>query len=35
LKQQQRKLQNMMDQYDDYELTANFDGVITEMDIQV
>jgi hypothetical protein len=35
LKQQQRKLQNMMDQYDDYQLTANFDGVITEMDIQV
>ena len=35
LKQQQRKLQNMMDQYDDYELTANFDWVITEMDIQV
>ena len=35
LKQLQRKLQNMMDQYDDYELTANFDWVITEMDIQV
>jgi len=35
LKQQQRKLQNMLDQYDDYQLTANFDGVITEMDIQV
>ena len=35
LKQQQRKLQNMMDQYDDYQLVANFDGVITEMDIQV
>lgn len=35
LKQQQRKLQNMMDQYDDYQLIANFDGVITEMDIQV
>lgn len=35
LKQQQRKLQNMMDQYDDYELVANFDWVITEMDIQV
>ncbi len=35
LKQLQRNMRNMMDKYDDYELTANFDGVITEMDIQV
>ena len=35
LKQLQRNLRNMMDKYDDYELTANFDWVITEMDIQV
>jgi hypothetical protein len=31
----QRNMRNIMDKYDDYELTANFDGVITEMDIQV
>ena len=35
LKQLQRNLQNVMDKYDDYQLTANFDWVITEMDIQV
>lgn len=35
LKQLQRNMRNIMDKYDDYELTANFDGVITEMDIQV
>jgi membrane fusion protein (multidrug efflux system) len=35
LKQAQRNLKNIMDKYDDYELTANFDWVITEMDIQV
>ena len=35
LKQAQRNLQNILDKYDDYELTANFDGVVTEMDIQV
>jgi multidrug resistance efflux pump len=35
LKQAQRNLQNILDKYDDYQLTANFDGVITEMDIQV
>ena len=35
LKQLQRNLQNILDKYDDYELTANFDWVITEMDIQV
>lgn len=35
LKQLQRNLQNILDKYDDYELTANFDWVVTEMDIQV
>ncbi len=35
LKQAQRNLKNIKDKYDDYELTANFDWVITEMDIQV
>ena len=35
LKQLQRNLQNILDKYDDYELIANFDWVITEMDIQV
>ena len=35
LNQLQRNLRNIRDKYDDYELTANFDGVITEMDIQV
>lgn len=35
LKQAQRNLKNIMDKYDDYELTANFDWVVTEMDIQV
>ncbi len=35
LKQAQRNLRNIRDKYDDYELTANFDWVITEMDIQV
>ena len=35
LKQAQRNLKNIRDKYDDYELTANFDWVITEMDIQV
>ena len=35
LKQLQRNLQNTLDKYDDYQLTANFDWVITEMDIQV
>ena len=35
LNQLQRNLKNIKDKYDDYELTANFDGVITEMDIQV
>jgi len=35
LKQLQRNMRNIIDKYDDYELTANFDGVITEMDIQV
>ena len=35
LNQLQRNLRNIKDKYDDYELTANFDWVITEMDIQV
>jgi len=35
LKQLQRNLRNIKDKYDDYELTANFDWVITQMDIQV
>ena len=35
LSQLQRNLRNIKDKYDDYELTANFDWVITEMDIQV
>ena len=35
LNQLQRNLRNIRDKYDDYQLTANFDGVITEMDIQV
>ena len=35
LKQAERNLRNIKDKYDDYELTANFDWVITEMDIQV
>ena len=35
LNQLQRNLRNIRDKYDDYELTANFDWVITEMDIQV
>lgn len=35
LKQAQRNLKNIRDKYDDYQLTANFDWVITEMDIQV
>lgn len=35
LNQLQRNLRNIKDKYDDYELTANFDGVITQMDIQV
>ena len=35
LSQLQRNLRNIRDKYDDYELTANFDWVITEMDIQV
>ena len=35
LKQTQRKLKNKLDEYDDYKLTANFDWVITQMDIQV
>ena len=35
LNQLQRNLRNIRDKYDDYTLTANFDGVITQMDIQV
>ena len=35
LNQLQRNLRNIKDKYDDYQLTANFDWVITEMDIQV
>ena len=35
LSQLQRNLRNIKDKYDDYQLTANFDWVITEMDIQV
>ena len=35
LKQLQRNLKNTMDKYENYELTANFDWVITQMDIQV
>ncbi len=35
LNQLQRNLRNIRDKYDDYELTANFDWVVTEMDIQV
>ena len=35
LNQLQRNLKNIRDKYDDYKLTANFDWVITEMDIQV
>ena len=35
LNQLQRNLRNIRDKYDDYELTANFDWLITEMDIQV
>ena len=35
LAQLQRNLRNILDKYEDYELTANFDGMITEMDIQV
>ena len=35
LNQLQRNLRNIRDKYDDYQLTANFDWVITEMDIQV
>ena len=35
LKQLQRNLQNILDKYENYELTANFDWVVTQMDIQV
>lgn len=35
LKQLQRNLQNTLDKYEDYELTANFDWVITQMDLQI
>ena len=35
LSQLQRNLRNTLDKYENYELTANFDGMITEMDIQV
>jgi len=35
LSQLQRNLKNTLDKYENYELTANFDGMITEMDIQV
>jgi len=35
LKQLQRNLQNTLDKYEDYELTANFDWVVTQMDLQI
>ena len=35
LTQLQRNLKNTLDKYENYELTANFDGMVTEMDIQV
>ena len=35
LSQLKRSLQNTMDKYENYELTANFDWVVTQMDIQV
>ena len=35
LSQLQRNLRNTLDKYENYELTANFDWVITQMDIQV
>ena len=35
LKQLQRSLQNTLDKYDNYQLKANFDWVVTQMDIQV
>ncbi len=35
LSQLQRSLRNTLDKYENYELTANFDWVITQMDIQV
>ncbi|MDR0859744.1 MAG: HlyD family efflux transporter periplasmic adaptor subunit [Candidatus Peribacteria bacterium] len=33
--QRQNSLNSLLDKYEDYKLTANFDGVITQMDIQV
>lgn len=33
--QQERTISNLLDKYEDYRLEANFDGVITQMDIQV
>jgi len=33
--QRQNSLNSLLDRYDDYRLKANFDGVITQMDIQV
>ena len=35
LKQLQNTLDNLYKKYDDYKLIANFDGVITQMDLQV
>ena len=35
LSQLKRNLQNTMDKYENYELIANFDWVVTQMDIQV
>ncbi|MDR0282516.1 MAG: HlyD family efflux transporter periplasmic adaptor subunit [Candidatus Peribacteria bacterium] len=33
--QRQNSLNSLLDKYDDYRLKANFDGVVTQMDIQV
>jgi len=33
--QRQDSLESLLDKYEDYRLEANFDGVITQMDIQV
>lgn len=35
LKQLERSLKNVLDKYEDYQLTANFDWVITQMDLQI
>ena len=35
LKQLERSLKNVLDKYEDYQLTANFDWVVTQMDLQI